>query len=143
MSVYRPASGSKGRPFESWALNRWIFNFRIRSTPLRFNTAGQLDYPLLAISRGFLTASLAARMQRFLFYPRHVSSGAIPSTSQVTRARVWVKSASDSELGSLREEQGDEEEQTNHVIYKRWSICCIGDTPSLGTPATGSRRRRS
>ena len=32
MASYRPALGFKGRTFELWALNRWVFNFCVRST---------------------------------------------------------------------------------------------------------------
>ena len=34
MAIYGPAPGLKGRTFELWVLNEWVFNFCICSTPL-------------------------------------------------------------------------------------------------------------
>ena len=31
--IYWPAPGFKGKTFELWVLNRWVFNFCVRSTP--------------------------------------------------------------------------------------------------------------
>ena len=33
MAIYGPAPGLEGRPSELWVLNRWLFNFCVRSTP--------------------------------------------------------------------------------------------------------------
>ena len=35
MAIYGPAPGLHGRTFEVWVHNRWVFNFCVRSTPLR------------------------------------------------------------------------------------------------------------
>ena len=43
MAIYRPAPGLKGRLFELWVLNRWLFNFCVRSTPLRGLEEGRKD----------------------------------------------------------------------------------------------------
>ena len=34
MAIYGPTPGLKGRTFELWVLNTWVFNFCICSTPL-------------------------------------------------------------------------------------------------------------
>ena len=39
MAVYGPVPGLKWRTSELWVLNRWVFNFCVRSTPLRGGAA--------------------------------------------------------------------------------------------------------
>ena len=41
MAVYGPVPGLKWRTSELWVLNRWVFNFCVRSTPLRGGLAIQ------------------------------------------------------------------------------------------------------
>ena len=38
--IYRPAPDLKGRTFELWVLNKWVFKFCVRSTSLRVGGGG-------------------------------------------------------------------------------------------------------
>ena len=42
VAIFGPVPGSTGRTFEFWVLNKWVFNFCVRSIPLEGNRDGQM-----------------------------------------------------------------------------------------------------